>query len=351
MQRPSLEREFIVIGENIHATRILLRGGTSITTTEEGKEAIRFQGADGGVRHLPVPEEYKKTQDYQEGRIKHIKIAVQAAMSGRGPESALGLEYLHQKVRQQIEAGAHFIDLNVDEVSLRPEQQKEAMVWLVKTAGAISSVPLSVDSSNSDTIQAGLQVCPKSVGRPLLNSASLERINALDFVVENGAQAVVSAAGESGMPKDQDERVANASRIIEAALAKGIPLHDLYVDALVFPISVDGDFGNHYLEAVRTIRQKYGPEIHITGGLSNVSFGIPMRRLVNNVFLLLAMEAGADSGIIDPAAARVDQVMAMDRESRSYQLAADMLLGRDPGCRKFLRAYRNKELQTGVGAS
>ena len=76
-----------------------------------------------------------------------------------------------------------------------------------------------------------------------------------------------------------------------------------------------------------------------------------MRRLVNNVFLILATEAGIDSGIIDPATARVDHVLAMDRQSRSYQIAADLLLGRDTNCRNFLRAYRSKELQAGVGAN
>ncbi len=350
MEIKALGKNFIVIGENIHATRVLLRGGQSVTTTEEGQESVRFTGADGEPRFLPIPEEYKKTQEYQEGRIKHIKIAIQAAMSGQEPEASLGLEYLHQKVRVQLNAGADFIDLNVDEVSLRPESQKAAMLWLVDAVRPVCPVPLSVDSSNTETIRVGLDACQGHGGKPLLNSASLERITALDLAVQFGAQVVVSAAGESGMPKDDAERIDNATRIVELALKKGIPLRDLYIDALVFPISVDSDFGNHYFEAVRRLREKFGPEIHITGGLSNVSFGLPMRRLINNVFLILATEAGIDSGIIDPAAGRVDQVFAMDRQSRSYQVAADLLLGRDAGCRSFLRAYRSKELQAGVGA-
>ncbi|MFH1043993.1 MAG: dihydropteroate synthase [Pseudomonadota bacterium] len=351
MEIKALRKNFIVVGENIHATRVLLRGGQSVTTTEGGQEAVRFQGVDGETRYLPIPEEYKNTQEYRDGRVKHIKIAIQAAMSGRESEAQPGLEYLQQKVRQQLDAGADFIDLNVDEVSLRPEDQKAAMSWLVQTVRPICSVPLSIDSSNTETIRAGLEAGKGHNGRPLLNSASLERKSALELVVEYRAQVVVTAAGESGMPEDDVERVANASRIVELALEKGIPLHDLYIDALVFPISVDSDYGNHYFEAVRKLREKFGPEIHITGGLSNVSFGLPMRRLVNNVFLILATEAGADSGIIDPAAGRVDQVLAMDRQSRSYQVAADLLLGRDIGCRDFLRAFRSKELQTGVGAS
>ena len=79
------------------------------------------------------------------------------------------------------------------------------------------------------------------------------------------------------------------------------------MDPLVFPISVDGQFGEHCLDAIRELRARYGAEIHMTGGMSNVSFGIPGRRLINDVFLVLAIEAGADSGIIDPVANNIER--------------------------------------------
>ena len=80
------------------------------------------------------------------------------------------------------------------------------------------------------------------------------------------------------MPDGTEERVANASRMVEAALAKGIPLSDIYIDPLVFPISVDKVFGLHCLDAIRELRGKFGPDVHITGGMSNVSFGVPARK-------------------------------------------------------------------------
>ena len=131
-----------------------------------------------------------------------------------------------------------------------------------------------------------------------------QRIEALDLAVAHKARVVVTAAGESGMPDSDGPRVENASRMVDAALGKGMSAGDLYVDPLIFPISVDGAFGQHSLDAIRTIREKYGPEIHITGGMSNVSFGIPARKIINDVFLILAVEAGADSGIVDPVMSR-----------------------------------------------
>ena len=224
------------------------------------------------------------------------------------------------------------------------------MRWLVNALTQVSRLPLSIDSSNVDIIRAGLEAWaasrssrPSSTGRGLLNSASLERLHALDLALAHDVQVVVTAAGESGMPASAEERVTNASRVIEAALAKGIPLRDLYVDSLVFPIGVDQGFGHHCLQAITTLRQRYGAEIHISGGFSNVSFGMPARRLINDVFLLLAIEAGADSGILDPVTSRLDELYALDRDSHRYRLAEDLLLGRDEYCVTFIRAFRKGE--------
>ncbi len=331
--------DFVIIGENIHTTRMVLRNGKLVVTAPGGSEAVRYVSAAGETRFLPIPEAFKRTQDYGEGRIKHVKIAIHDAMAG-GFE---GLEYLRALVGRQSAAGAgaDFLDLNVDEVSLRPAEQIDAMRWLVETIQSMTDIPVAVDSSNLETIVAGLDAAR---GRALLNSASLERIGALEIAASRGIPVVVTAAGEKGMPQDDLERVANASRMVDAALELGIAKSDLYVDALVFPISVDSQFGIHCFDAIRALRAKYGPEIHITGGLSNVSFGLPCRRVINDVFINLAVAAGADSGIVDPVATDVRRVFTLDKQARPYQLAEDMLLGRDRNCKSFLRAYRKGEL-------
>jgi 5-methyltetrahydrofolate--homocysteine methyltransferase len=337
MKPHGLDKEFVVIGENIHTTRVVLRNGKLTGAAPGGEEAVRYTTVDGETRWLVVPAEMKTRQDYEEGRIKHVMIAVRAAMAGEEE----GMIYLRTLVEKQVRAGADFLDLNVDEISLKHAEQVKAMEWLVRMVEPLSPVPLAIDSSNLDTIRAGIDACAR---KPLLNSASLERIEALDVARARQLPVVVTASGESGMPQNAEERVANASRMVDAAIAKGIPLSDLYVDALVFPISVDGQFVIHCLDAIRTLREKYGEAIHITGGLSNVSFGLPCRKLINEAFLNLAVEAGADSGIVDPVANDLNKVFAADKESKPYQLALDMLMGRDRNCKNFLRAYRKGEL-------
>jgi 5-methyltetrahydrofolate--homocysteine methyltransferase len=177
----------------------------------------------------------------------------------------------------------------------------------------------------------------------MLNSASLERRSALDLAVTAGGPVIVTAAGAAGMPSDAAGRVANASEMVEAALAKGIALDDIFVDPLIFPIAVDGSFGRHALDAIRTIRTRFGPGIHITGGMSNASFGIPGRRLLNDAFIRLAIEAGADGGIIDPVATDIGRVMTIDLDEGAYGMARDAIVGIDADCRAFLRAYRAGE--------
>ncbi|PYT27866.1 MAG: hypothetical protein DMG57_16810 [Acidobacteria bacterium] len=338
-------QQFIIIGENIHTTRVVVRKGKLVTTAPEGSEAVRYTAADGSTRYLAIPDYIKRTKDYDEGSVKHVKIAVLEAMAGQEPSAAEGLEYIRALVNRQVKAGADFLDLNVDEISLRLQDQIEAIRWLVRTVEAMSPVPLSVDSSNMEIIEAGLDACEGRAGRPLLNSASLERVEALEFAKSKNLPVIVTAAGQKGMPEDDEQRVVNASRMVDAALASGIALPDIFVDALVFPISVDSRFGNHCLDAIRRIRQKYGPEIHITGGLSNVSFGLPCRRLLNDAWVNLSLAAGADCGIVDPVATDVRRIMSIDNQNAQYRLAEDVLLGRDRNCKNFLRAYRKGELQ------
>jgi cobalamin-dependent methionine synthase I len=347
MRIDSRNLDFVIIGENIHTTRIVLRNGKLVTTSPQGVEAIQYTAVNGQKRYLVIPEEIKQAQDYQEGRVKHVKIAVLAGMAGEQE----GIEYIHAMIQRQAATGADFLDLNVDEVSLKLHEQKDAMRWLVRTVEAVSPVPLSIDSSNLEIIEAGLGACQGRGGRPMLNSASLERLDALALASSSKLPVVVTASGESGMPQNAEQRCENASRMVNAALEMGIPKPDIYIDALVFPISVDSQFGNHCLDAFRRLRETYGPEIHITGGLSNVSFGLPMRRLINDVFINLAVEAGADSGIIDPVAGNLAHVFSRDKQSKQYQFAEDMLLGRDKNCKNFLRAYRKGELQLAVAGT
>ncbi|MCC6222056.1 MAG: dihydropteroate synthase [Thermoleophilia bacterium] len=342
----AVPERFVVIGENIHTTRVVPVSSPRVGEDPEGRQAVVFTDADGATRHLVVPEAEKELQAYQEGRIKHVRIAVQTAMAGEGQEAETALAYLRAMAEGQVAAGAHYLDLNVDEVSLHPAEQVEAMRWLVRTVRPWAAVPLSIDSSNPDTLRAGIEAAAgDAAGPPMLNSASLERVDAFALAAEAGGPVIVTSAGESGIPNDADGRVENATKAVELALGQGVPLERVYVDPLVFPISVDASYGSHVLESFRRLRARFGPEIHLTGGMSNVSFGLPNRTLVNDAFLVLAVEAGADSGIIDPIQNNLERVFSIDRTSRPFRLATDVLTGVDQHCRAYIKAWRAGELE------
>ena len=122
-----------------------------------------------------------------------------------------------------------------------------------------------------------------------------------------------------------------------------LPADSLYVDPLVIPIGVDPMAGQAYLDAVTTIRERFGDDIHITGGVSNISFGLPARRIISDIFLDLCVQAGHDSGIVDPVA-DIAAALAPDRESEAYTLAAAMLTGEDAFGMQFIEAFRAGKL-------
>jgi len=332
-------RSFIVIGENIHASRTVKRTGHLITSTLDGRDAIRFTGPDGDERLLAVPDAIRAGSEFASGRVKHVKSAILAGLAGYGPEAAAARDYVHSLALRQEGAGADYLDLNVDEAAADAATRVAAIRWLVEAVEDVARIPVAIDSSDGDVIESGLVASRQAAGPPLINSASIERPYVLDLAARHGCPVIVSATGR-GMPASADARVGNAQQIVDAALARGLPLDAVHIDALVLPIAVEPEAGISFLEAVRRLRAIYGSGVHLTGGLSNVSFGLPARRLLNDVFIDLAVEAGADSGVIDPLANDPVRVFGQDRTSAAYRLAADVLTGRDPYGGEFLAAYR-----------
>jgi cobalamin-dependent methionine synthase I len=335
---------FTSIGENIHATRVVLRNGRKAKTLDDGTEVVPFKGESGEDRFLTVPDWYKKTQPYDLGQIKHFLIAVMKGIGDDPSEQEEGAAYVHAEVRRQVRAGANYLDLNVDEISHKLDVQFRGIRWLVATTQSVSPLPLSVDSSNAEIIAEGLAECDGRAGRPIVNSVALERIDTLDLVKEHDARVVVTAAGASGMPSDDAERVENVAEVMESVRSKGVAIGDVFVDPLSFPISVDPTYGNHFFDAVRKLREVYGNEIHITGGLSNVSFGLPRRKLINDTFIYMALEAGIDSGIIDPIQSKMSTVFDLDTSSEPVKVAVDMLSGNDDFCMNYIQAFRDGKL-------
>ena len=335
---------FIIIGENIHTSRVVRRDGARVTETAAGHPAVRVP-VDGGDAHLPIASVIQDTREFHSGRVKHVMAAVLEGMAD-GPDADVAATYVRWMAARQIAGGASYLDINVDEVSPDVDGRLQAMAWLVGVVGPASSVPLSIDSSDSAVMSVGLDLSdPTWAGgiAPLLNSAAADRPDVLDLAGRRGSPVVLSSTGAT-MPSGTEERMVRAIEMIDMALASGLALSAIHVDPLVIPIGVDAEAGTAYLDAVRQLRARYGPELHITSGVSNVSFGMPARRLISDVFLDLCVIAGQDSGIVDPVAASIAQALAPDRSTESYRLAADLLTGADAFGAEFIDAYRSGRL-------
>ncbi len=330
---------FIAVGENIHCTRIYKVGGKFVKEQPDGGWAICYRAEDE-ARKLPVPSVFVEGGDWQNGKVKHCAVAIWQGNYGEGEAREAGADYIRQLARRQEEAGASYLDINVDEFSTDVEERVNLMQWTVKVAQEAVSIPMSIDSSNEAILKAGLEACDTARGRPMVNSVSLERQDAIAVAAAHRAVVIASAAGENGLPENTEERMANLGRLVPMLKAAGFADADMHIDPLVFPISVDGTNGIGFLDAVASVRETYGPEVHIVAGLSNVSFGMPGRKLINQVFTYMAVEKGADGGIVDPMQINANILNDLDPESESFQLARDLLTGADDFGMNYITASR-----------
>lgn len=336
-------QSFVSVGENIHCTRIYKIGGKFCKETDEGKFVINYQTADG-TKQLPVPEVFTSSPNWESGKVKHCAVAIHQGFYGSGEDQSSGIDYLQNLARRQEEAGATYLDINVDEFSTDVEERIKLMVWTVEVVQKAVSIPMSIDSSNLDILQAGLGACDTSRARPMVNSVSLEREDAVKIAKSANAVVIASAAGADSLPDDLDGRMENIDAIYQILKAEGYQKADIHFDPLVFPISTDGQNGIRFLDTVKAIREKYGPEVHIVAGLSNVSFGMPNRKLINQVYTRLAVEAGADGGIVDPMQINIGILNGLDTESEPFALTKALLLGKDDFGMDYITASRDGRL-------
>jgi 5-methyltetrahydrofolate--homocysteine methyltransferase len=334
---------FVSVGENIHCTRIYKVDGLYVKPDPDGNYTVRYK-AGSETRQMPVPDCFRESADWEAGKVRHCAVAIWQANYGDDAGREAGVDYVRSLAAAQEAAGASYLDINVDEFSTDTEERTRIMKWSVETVQAAAGIPVSVDSSNTDVLRAGLSVADAGRGRPMVNSVSLERRDAIEAAREANAVVIASAAGESGLPANTEERIANFNALMPLLQEAGFDAPSIHADPLVLPISVDGSNGNMFLDAVRRARAAYGPDIHIVAGLSNVSFGMPSRKLINQVFTWLAVEAGADGGIVDPMQINPGIVESLDPESEPFQLARALLLGEDDFGMNYITAAREGKL-------
>jgi 5-methyltetrahydrofolate corrinoid/iron sulfur protein methyltransferase len=240
-------------------------------------------------------------------------------------------DYIRKLASDQAAAGAHMIDVNAGTFV---DEEVDIIRWLVQIVQDVTDVPLCIDSPNPAALKAALPLIRR---KALVNSISLEkdRYNGILPVVKDfGTSVVALCMDDEGIPKDADKRIAIACRLAEKLNAEGIATSDIYFDVLVQPISVDDTFGMASLNAVKGIRERI-PGAHTTGGVSNISFGLPERKLLNNVYTAAMISAGMDTLIIDP----------LDRRLMASIAAAKALTGQDEFCDEYLTAYRSGRLK------
>lgn len=333
---------FVSVGENIHCTRIYKVGGKFCKPVGNGY-AICYRTADG-ERQLPVPDHFTQGADWENAKVKHCAVAIWQGIFGEGDAKQAGVDYLQNLARRQEAAGASYLDINVDEFSTDVAERVRLMQWTVDVVQQAVAIPMSIDSSNVEILKAGLDACDATRGRPMVNSVSLERADAVAIAREANAVVIASAAGADGLPNSLEERMANIDAIYAQLKAAGFDDAAIHFDPLVFPISTDGQNGVRFLETVKAIRAKYGSDVHVVAGLSNVSFGMPNRKLINLVFTWLACEAGGDGGIVDPMQINIKTLNSLNLQSEAFELARALLLGEDDFGMAYITASRDGRL-------
>ena len=259
---------------------------------------------------------------------------------GEGAAKQAGTDYVQYWARLQEAKGATYQEINVDEFPAELDERMKLMTWAAGVVQEATSVPLSVDSSNPDMLKTGLDACDMSRGKPMVNSVSLERLDAVELAAAADAVVIAGATGRNEMPNTVEERMTNLEELTAILKDKGFADADIHFDPLVFPISVDGNNGQNVINTVKAVRERFGNDVHFAPGLSNVSFGMPQRKLINTVFTHMCWQAGLDGAIVDPRHVSLESLQNMDTETEAYKIAQALLLGEDDFGMNYITASR-----------
>jgi 5-methyltetrahydrofolate--homocysteine methyltransferase len=232
--------------------------------------------------------------------------------------------FLRREAVEQVRHGAHLLDVNM---GISDRDPVGTMTWAIQTIQQSVHVPLIVDSSDPAVVEAALM---EIEGKSMINSVSGER-DSMEALVplakKYGAAILGITLDEDGIPDSVSKRITIAERIIEYALSQGIALGDIVIDPLSLPVSAEQRKVLDSLEAIRLIKEKFG--VRTTMGVSNVSFGLPRRKIINTTFLGMALNRGLDMPIVNP----------LDESVRDVIRAADLLMGHDVAGAGYIQAY------------
>lgn len=254
------------------------------------------------------------------GTLPHVRQAIEDKND----------KFIRKLAIDQAEAGADYLDICAG----TPEEvEADTLKWLMDIVQQEVDKPLCIDSPNPKVFERVIDFAT----RPgIINSVSFEKDKCkiiYSLVSGTNWKVIALPCDDEGIPADTPKRVSIAKKLMEKALAYKIRIDDIFIDPLVLSLSTNQDSLLIYLETMSEIKKIY-PGIKVTSGLSNISFGMPLRRLINQQFLTITLFEGMDSAIMDPC----------DRHLIAAIHAVQALKGEDKYCRKFLQAYRQKLL-------
>ncbi len=262
-------------------------------------------------------------------RINDTWTRVKKAISERD------VAFIQRLAQRQVEAGVDWLDVSA---GTSPQRELDDLIWLVQTVQEVVDVPLCLDSADPRALAGAIKEVEQT---PLINSITGERTRLdgiLPLLRETECPVIALAMDDEGIPSSVEDRLTVIRRVLDELRGVGVADDRIYVDPLVMAIAANTESGITALDTMRAVRAEL-PEVHLASGLSNVSFGLPVRTLINQAFLTLALAAGLDTAILDP----------LDRELHKALLAAEVVLGHDRYCLNYTRAYR-AGLLNGQGA-
>lgn len=239
-------------------------------------------------------------------------------------------DFIRNLAINQAEAGAHYLDVCA---STAPEQEVETLIWLMNIVQDAVDIPLCIDSPNPRTIE---QVFRYARRPGIINSVSGEGDKCeIIYPLIQGTewQVIALTCDNRGIPADVQTRLEITRIMVEKALKYDITPDRIHLDPLVLALSADNNSLLNFVETLKKAKELY-PTIKVTSGLSNISFGMPLRKVINQNFLTIALYAGMDSAIMDPC----------NRDMLATLLATEALLGRDRYCRNYYNAYRKNKI-------
>jgi 5-methyltetrahydrofolate corrinoid/iron sulfur protein methyltransferase len=250
-------------------------------------------------------------------RIHCISPAIRDAMANKNPEPIL------QRAKEQLDAGAAYLDVNIGPAESTGE---DLMKWAVRLLqDNFDNVPLSLDTANKKAIEAGISVYNRTKGKPIINSANAgDRIENIDLAAANNA-IVFALCSKTGVPANNDERMAYCQEMLERGMSQGMEAEDLWFDPLYLVIKGMQEKLMEMLEFIRLVTEM---GLKTTGGVSNASNGMPknIRPIMNAVLIAMSMANGLSSAILNPCEQRVNETIRSCDIIRNNTLYADSYL-------------------------